>query len=101
MQTGIKRLVRSLAELGPEDSDLDLTQLSDRYRNVQEKDLVKRLDTVKYEIDSKDSFKLFGSDRIENVSRRSLNVCTECPHECLFSSCCQCFTSLRGGIYKS
>ncbi|KAG1792242.1 hypothetical protein EV424DRAFT_1609382 [Suillus variegatus] len=79
---GIKRLVRSLAELGPEDSDLDLTQLSDRYRNVQEKDLVKRLDTVKYEIDSKDSFKLFGSDRIENfllpvlylVTRRHLQI---------------------------
>ncbi|KAG1890672.1 uncharacterized protein F5891DRAFT_1070787, partial [Suillus fuscotomentosus] len=79
---GIKRLVRSLAELGPEDSDLDLTRLSDRYRNVQEKDLVKRLDTVKYEIDSKDSFKLFGSDRIENfllpvlylVTRRHLQI---------------------------
>ncbi|KAG1840307.1 hypothetical protein C8R48DRAFT_740643, partial [Suillus tomentosus] len=79
---GIKRLVRSLAELGPEDSDLDLTQLSDRYRNVQEKDLVKRLDSVKYEIDSKESFKLFGSDRIENfllpvlylVTRRHLQI---------------------------
>ncbi|KAG1789590.1 uncharacterized protein HD556DRAFT_1446814 [Suillus plorans] len=79
---GIKRLVRSLAELGPEDSDLDLTQLSDGYRNVQEKDLVKRLDAVKYEIDSKESFKLFGSDRIENfllpvlylVTRRHLQI---------------------------
>ncbi|KAG1784885.1 uncharacterized protein HD556DRAFT_1461166 [Suillus plorans] len=79
---GIKWLVRSLAELGPEDSDLDLTQLSDRYRNIQENDLVKRLDTVKYEIDSKDSFKLFGSDRIKNfllpvlylITRRHLQI---------------------------
>ncbi|KAG1788873.1 uncharacterized protein HD556DRAFT_1311787 [Suillus plorans] len=79
---GIKWLVRSLAELGPEDSDLDLTQLSDRYRNIQENDLVKRLDTVKYEIDSKDFFKLFGSDHIENfllpvlylIMRRHLQI---------------------------
>ncbi|KAG2091983.1 uncharacterized protein F5147DRAFT_779833 [Suillus discolor] len=54
------------AELRPEDSDVDLAQLADGCRNVQEKDLVKRLDTVKYEIDSKESFKLFGSGRIED-----------------------------------
>ncbi|KAG1897694.1 uncharacterized protein F5891DRAFT_514315 [Suillus fuscotomentosus] len=78
----IKRLTRSLAELRPEDSDVDLTQLADGCRNVQEKDLAKRLDTVKYEIDSKESFKLFGSGRIEDfllpvlylVMRRHLQI---------------------------
>jgi hypothetical protein len=66
-QAGIKRLVRSLAELGSEDSDLDLAQLTARRREAQEETLATKLNIVKYEIDSKDSIKLFGSGRIENV----------------------------------
>jgi hypothetical protein len=63
---GIKRLVRSLAELGSEDSDLDLAQLITQHRKTQEETLADKLNIVKYEIDSKDSIKLFGSGRIEN-----------------------------------
>jgi hypothetical protein len=66
-QTGIKRLVRSLAELGSENSDLDLAQLTAQRRKAQEETLADKLNIVKYEIDSKDSIKLFGSGRIENV----------------------------------
>ncbi|KAG1762172.1 hypothetical protein EDD22DRAFT_778740, partial [Suillus occidentalis] len=79
---GVKRLVRSLAELGSEDSDMDLAQLTSRRRNAQEEILVDKLNIVKYEIDSKDSIKLFGSGRIENfllpvlylVTRRHLQI---------------------------
>lgn len=79
---GIKRLVRSLAELGSEDSDLDLAQLTARRREAQEETLATKLNIVKYEIDSKDSIKLFGSGRIENfllpllylVIRRHLQI---------------------------
>ncbi|KIK36265.1 hypothetical protein CY34DRAFT_16507 [Suillus luteus UH-Slu-Lm8-n1] len=79
---GVKRLVRSLAELGSEDSDMDLAQLTSRRRNVQEEILADKLNIVKYEIDSKDSIKLFGSGRIENfllpvlylVTRRHLQI---------------------------
>jgi hypothetical protein len=71
MLTGLKGLVRSLAELGSEDSDLDLAELTARRRNAQEEILTDKLSAVKYEIDSKDSIKLFGSGRIENVSRLS------------------------------
>ncbi|KAG2036663.1 hypothetical protein BDR03DRAFT_921102 [Suillus americanus] len=63
---GIKRLIRSLAELGSEDSDLDLGQLTAQRRKVQEETLADKLNIVKYEIDSKDSIKLFGSGRMEN-----------------------------------
>lgn len=63
--------MRSLAELGSEDSDMDLAQLTSRRRNAQEEILADKLNIVKYEIDSKDSIKLFGSGRIENVSRLS------------------------------
>ncbi|KAG1762167.1 hypothetical protein EDD22DRAFT_592398 [Suillus occidentalis] len=78
----IKRLVRSLAELGSEDSDLDLAQLTARRREAQEETLATKLNIVKYEIDSKDSIKLFGSGRIENfllpllylVIRRHLQI---------------------------
>ncbi|KAG1848911.1 hypothetical protein F4604DRAFT_1811966 [Suillus subluteus] len=63
---GIKRLVRSLAELGSEDSDLDLAQLTAQRRKAQEETLADKLNIVKYEIDSKDSIKLFGSGRMEN-----------------------------------
>ncbi|KAG0700969.1 hypothetical protein DFH29DRAFT_590627 [Suillus ampliporus] len=81
---GIKRLVRSLAELGSEDSDLDLTQLAARRRTAQEEILADKLNVVKYEIDSTDSIKLFGSGRIENfllpllylVIRRHLQIMT-------------------------
>ncbi|KAG2142766.1 uncharacterized protein EDB93DRAFT_1088797 [Suillus bovinus] len=58
-------IIHGLA-LDPEDSDLDLAQLVDGCRNVREKELMKKLDVVKYEIDSKDSVKLFGSGRIED-----------------------------------
>ncbi|KAG2142763.1 uncharacterized protein EDB93DRAFT_603411 [Suillus bovinus] len=79
---GIKRLVRSLAELGSEDSDLDLVQLIARRREAHEKTLADKLNIVKYEIDSKESIKLFGSGRIENfllpllylVIRRHLQI---------------------------
>lgn len=79
---GIKRLIRSLAELGSEDSDLDLGQLTAQRRKVQEETLADKLNIVKYEIDSKDSIKLFGSGRIENfllpllylVIRRHLQI---------------------------
>ncbi|KAG1800711.1 hypothetical protein EV424DRAFT_1331971, partial [Suillus variegatus] len=78
----IKRLVRSIAELGLEDSDLDLAQLTARRREAQEATLADKLKIVKYEIDSKDSIKLFGSGRIENfllpllylVIRRHLQI---------------------------
>ncbi|KAG2091978.1 uncharacterized protein F5147DRAFT_722750 [Suillus discolor] len=78
----VKRLVRSLAELGLEDSDLDLAQLTARRREAQEATLADKLNIVKYEIDSKDSIKLFGSGRIENfllpllylVIRRHLQI---------------------------
>ncbi|KAG2055018.1 hypothetical protein BDR06DRAFT_353939 [Suillus hirtellus] len=78
----IKRLVRSIAELGLEDSDLDLAQLTARRREAQEETLTDKLKIVKYEIDSKDSIKLFGSGRIENfllpllylVIRRHLQI---------------------------
>ncbi|KAG2028452.1 hypothetical protein BDR03DRAFT_1078773, partial [Suillus americanus] len=63
---GIKRLVRSLAALGSEGSDLDLAQLTARRREAQEETLANKLNIVKYEIDSKESIKLFGSGRIEN-----------------------------------
>ncbi|KAG1807291.1 uncharacterized protein BJ212DRAFT_1387507 [Suillus subaureus] len=63
---GIKRLVRSLAELGSECWDLDLAQLTAQRRKAQEETLADKLKTVKYEIDSRDSIKLFGSGRIEN-----------------------------------
>jgi hypothetical protein len=63
---GIQMLVRSLAELGSEDSDLDLAQLTAQRRKAQEEILAVKLNIVKYEIDSKDSIKLFGSGRIEN-----------------------------------
>jgi hypothetical protein len=89
-------LVRSLAELGSEDSDLDLAQLIAQRRKAQEETLADKLNIVKYEIDSKDSIKLFGSGRIENVGCcLSACACTECSHEslCLFSSCCLYFTS--------
>lgn len=66
-QAVIKRLVRSLAELGPEYSDPDLAQLTSQRREAQEETLATKLNIVKYEIDSKDSIKLFGSGRIENV----------------------------------
>jgi hypothetical protein len=69
--------VRSLAELGSEDSDLDLAQLTGRRRNAQEEILADKLNVVKYEIDSKDSIKLFGSGRIENVSLK-FSACAEC-----------------------
>ncbi|KAG1840325.1 hypothetical protein C8R48DRAFT_781802 [Suillus tomentosus] len=62
----VKTLVRSLAEIAPEDSDLDLVQLTARRREAQEVTLADKLNIVKYEIDSKDSIKLFGSGRIEN-----------------------------------
>ncbi|KAG1762169.1 hypothetical protein EDD22DRAFT_823696 [Suillus occidentalis] len=79
---GIKRLVRSLAELGPEYSDPDLAQLTSQRREAQEETLATKLNIVKYEIDSKDSIKLFGSGRIENfllpllylVIRRHLQI---------------------------
>ncbi|KAG2132219.1 hypothetical protein BD769DRAFT_1449486 [Suillus cothurnatus] len=79
---GIKRLVRSLAELGSENSDLDLAQLTAQRRKAQEETLADKLNIVKYEIDSKDSIKLFGSGRIENfllpllylVIRRHLQI---------------------------
>jgi hypothetical protein len=79
---GIKMLVRSLAELGSEGSDLDLAQLTARRREAQEETLANKLNIVKYEIDSKDSIKLFGSGRIENfllpllylVIRRHLQI---------------------------
>ncbi|KIK36263.1 hypothetical protein CY34DRAFT_16505 [Suillus luteus UH-Slu-Lm8-n1] len=78
----IKILVRSLAELGSEDSDLDLAQLTARRREAQEETLANKLNIVKYEIDSKDSIKLFVSGRIENfllpllylVIRRHLQI---------------------------
>ncbi|KAG1736414.1 uncharacterized protein EDB91DRAFT_1250037 [Suillus paluster] len=63
---GIKRLVRSIADLGSEDSDLDLTQLAAQRRTAQEEILADKLNIVKYEIDSRDTIKLFGSGRIEN-----------------------------------
>jgi hypothetical protein len=66
-------------------------QLTDQRRKAQEKTLTHKLNKVEYEIDSKDSLKLFESDRIENVSR-SLSACSECSHECFFSSCCLYFT---------
>ncbi|KAG1885952.1 hypothetical protein F4604DRAFT_1723791 [Suillus subluteus] len=62
----ITGLVRSLAELGSEHSDLDLVQLADQRRKAQEKTLAHKLNDTKYEIDSKDSLKLFESGRIEN-----------------------------------
>lgn len=79
---GIKRLVRSLAALGSEGSDLDLAQLTARRREAQEETLANKLNIVKYEIDSKESIKLFGSGRIENfllpllylVIRRHLQI---------------------------
>ncbi|KAG1738408.1 uncharacterized protein EDB91DRAFT_1138627 [Suillus paluster] len=79
---GIKRLVRSLTEPGSEDLDSDLTQLTARRRTAQEEILADKLDIVKYEIDSMDSIKLFGSGRIENfllpllylVIRRHLHI---------------------------
>ncbi|KAG1736403.1 uncharacterized protein EDB91DRAFT_1142299 [Suillus paluster] len=79
---GIKRLVRSIADLGSEDSDLDLTQLAAQRRTAQEEILADKLNIVKYEIDSRDSIKLFGSGRIENfllplvylVIRRHLQI---------------------------
>jgi hypothetical protein len=66
-------------------------QLADQCRKAQEKTLARKLKKVKYEIDSRDSLKLFESGRIENVSR-SLSACSESSHECLFSSCCHYFT---------
>lgn len=79
---GIKQLVRSLAGLGSEYSDLDLAQLATRRREAQEETLTNKLNVVKYEIDSKESIKLFGSGRIENfllpllylVIRRHLQI---------------------------
>ncbi|KAG1736406.1 uncharacterized protein EDB91DRAFT_504650 [Suillus paluster] len=79
---GIKCLVRSLTELGTENSDLDLTRLVARRRTAQEQMLADKLNIVKYEIDSTDSIKLFGSGRIENfllpllylVTRRHLQI---------------------------
>ncbi|KAG2340096.1 hypothetical protein BDR05DRAFT_562246 [Suillus weaverae] len=62
----ITRLVRSLAELRSEHSDLNLMQLTDQRRKAQEKMLAHKLSKVKYEIDSRDSLKLFESGRIEN-----------------------------------
>ncbi|KAG1762414.1 hypothetical protein EDD22DRAFT_847097 [Suillus occidentalis] len=62
----ITELVRSLAGLGSETSDLDLMQLTDQRRKAQEKTLAHKLNKVKYEIDSRDSLKLFESGRIEN-----------------------------------
>ncbi|KAG0695123.1 hypothetical protein DFH29DRAFT_1005721 [Suillus ampliporus] len=79
---GIKCLVCSLAELGSEDLDLDLTQLVARCRAAQEEMLVDKLNIVKYEIDSTDSIRLFGSGHIESfllpllylVIRRHLQI---------------------------
>ncbi|KAG1863753.1 hypothetical protein F4604DRAFT_1040818 [Suillus subluteus] len=79
---GIKMLVRSLAGLGAEDSDLDLAQLVAQRRKALEETLTDKLNIVKYEIDSKDSIKLFGSGRMENfllpllylVIRRHLQI---------------------------
>lgn len=62
----ITELVRSLAGLGSETSDLDLMQLTDQRRKAQEKTLAHKLNKVKYEIDSRDTLKLFESGRIEN-----------------------------------
>ncbi|KAJ8595809.1 hypothetical protein M405DRAFT_878000 [Rhizopogon salebrosus TDB-379] len=64
--TDIRKLVHSLAELDSEVSDSDLAQLAERRRKAQEEDLARKLDVVKYGIDSPDSIQLFGSGRIEN-----------------------------------
>lgn len=79
---GVKRLVRSLAELGSENLDLDLARLAEPRRNAQEKILADKLSIVKYEVDSKDSIQLFGTGRIEDfllpllylVTRRHLQI---------------------------
>ncbi|KAG1800709.1 hypothetical protein EV424DRAFT_419736 [Suillus variegatus] len=106
----IKRLVRSLAELGLEDSDLNLTELTARRREAQEVALADRLNIVKYEIDSKDSLKLFGSGRIENfllpllylVIRRHLQIMklasTVILVEREFESATQTIENILGGV---
>lgn len=82
MQSDVTLLIRSLAEVDSEDSDLDLTQLSARRRKAQEDDLEAKLNTVKYGIDSTDAIKLFGSGRIENVCYQ-FSACVDCSHQLL------------------
>ncbi|OJA16897.1 hypothetical protein AZE42_11473 [Rhizopogon vesiculosus] len=80
--TGVKRLIRSIAQLDSEYYDSDLMQLASWRRKAQEEELADKLNAVKYEIDSMDSIKLFGSGRIENfllpllylVIRRHLQI---------------------------
>ncbi|KAG1736416.1 uncharacterized protein EDB91DRAFT_1292002 [Suillus paluster] len=72
----IARYLNSYAihELGTVNSDLDLTQLVARHRTAQEQMLADKLSIVKYEIDSMDSIKLFGSGRIENIMKLACTV---------------------------
>jgi hypothetical protein len=52
-------------------------QLASWRRKTQEEELADKFNAVKYEIDSIDSIKLFGSGRIENV-RYLLSPYAEC-----------------------
>ena len=57
-------------------------ELVTRRRKAQETELADKLNAVKYDIDSIDSIKLFGSGRIESVCYL-FTACPSCSHNLL------------------